>query len=305
MKVLNLTNHEGSDIKFKISSFPDGQQDITLTSWRFTPKITDITSKDVVQIKSRLNSFMDLELIICATKALRRLKVKEIHLYIPYLLGARSDRQFVKGGNSYLVDVLAPILNSQDYESVTVMDAHSDVAGACIKNLVVINNIDLVKFAISKINNTDSTSQVGLNNLVIVSPDAGSLKKIYNVAEGIGYKNNILIASKHRDVETGKILRTDVPLTLEHSNKSFIIIDDICDGGRTFIEIAKVIVETYPDAGIYLVITHGIFSAGFEVLTEWFDGIYCTNSVKNVPEFFTVNENLDTEPTKVKQLNVF
>jgi len=299
MKVLNLTNYGESDIKFRISTFPDGQQDITLISWKFTSNITDIGSNEVIQIKSRFNSFKDLELIICATKALRRLKVKEIHLYIPYLLGARSDRQFLSGGNSYLVDVIAPILNAQDYESVTVMDAHSDVAAACIKNLNIIDNVNLVKFAITNI----VPPAIGLTQSVIVSPDAGAMKKIYHVAEGIGYKNNILIASKHRDVETGRILRTDVPLTPEHSNKSFVIIDDICDGGRTFIEIAKVIIETYPDARIYLVVTHGIFSASFETLSEYFDGIYCTNSVKDIPKL-VLNEN-EFVKTKVTQYNVF
>lgn len=30
MKILNLTNKEASDIKFEVSSFPDGQQNVTI-----------------------------------------------------------------------------------------------------------------------------------------------------------------------------------------------------------------------------------------------------------------------------------
>ena len=91
MVTLNLTNLDDSDIKYQIKKFPDGQQDIVvepkivgnlpriIEDWFFT--------KHPVQIKSRLNNWLDLELIVCATKALNRLKIKEIHLYIPYLLG--------------------------------------------------------------------------------------------------------------------------------------------------------------------------------------------------------------------------
>jgi ribose-phosphate pyrophosphokinase len=50
-----------------------------------------------------------------------------------------------------------------------------------------------------------------------------------------------------------------------------VIVDDICDGGRTFLEIAKTIrskkrnISIFGDK-IYLVVTHGIFSAGFDEL---------------------------------------
>ena len=65
MKILNLTNEETSDIKYKISIFPDGQQDITITEFRFDKKLPK--DKNSVEIKSRFNSFKDLELIIAST----------------------------------------------------------------------------------------------------------------------------------------------------------------------------------------------------------------------------------------------
>ena len=48
---------------------------------------------------------------------------------------------------------------------------------------------------------------------------------------------------------------------------------------------------------IYLIITHGIFSKGFEELSKYFDGIYCTNSYSEI----------DSEGRNInlKQLNVF
>lgn len=167
MKILNLAYPEKSDIRFhdglgnigKTALFPDGQQQVVinpkcLTGYIDTDSETEYWKEEKVekvQIKSRLNNFQDLELIVCATKSLRNLGVKEIHLYTPYFLGSRSDRQFVEGGNSYLVDVVAPIINSLEFESVTVIDVHSDVAAACIRNLKVIDNVELVKWALSNI----------------------------------------------------------------------------------------------------------------------------------------------------------
>ena len=58
MKVLDLTNVERSDIKYKVSKFPDGQQSITLDldNTNFEPGSQSVT------IKSRLNSFLDFNI---------------------------------------------------------------------------------------------------------------------------------------------------------------------------------------------------------------------------------------------------
>jgi ribose-phosphate pyrophosphokinase len=86
-------------------------------------------------------------------------------------------------------------------------------------------------------------------------------------------------------METSKIIRTEVPgLDDTPGSKNFVICDDICDGGRTFIEIAKAIQDVRPkeifNDKIYLCVTHGIFSAGFEELEKYFTAIFTTNSVK-------------------------
>ena len=88
-------------------------------------------------------------------------------------------------------------------------------------------------------------------------------------------------------------------MTEYHLDKDMIIIDDICDGGATFINIAKELRKPgymYKDNKIYLIVTHGIFSKGTTKLSQYFDGIYCTNSYKNCNQL---------ELMKVKQLNVF
>jgi ribose-phosphate pyrophosphokinase len=280
MKVLDLTNEEKSDIKYKVSKFPDGQQSITLDldNTNFEPGSQSVT------IKSRLNSFLDLELIICANQALIELgvlrsgrdrKVKEINLYTPYFIGARSDRKFLNGQSNYLKTVICPIINSQNFNRVTILDPHSDVLEACLNNFDKVSNVDFASTAIKYYVEGD---------LTLISPDAGALKKIYDVSKAIGCKS-VIVANKLRDMETSKIIRTEVPgLDDTPVSKNFVICDDICDGGRTFIEIAKAIQEVRPRSifndKIYLCVTHGIFSAGFEELEKYFTAIFTTNSVK-------------------------
>lgn len=148
MKTLNLVYPEKSDIKYKISKFPDGQQNIVIHKIGIFNIPNIILKGEDIQIKSRLNNWLDLELITCAVASLRELGVEEIHLYTPYIMGARSDRKFEEGGNNYLRDVLCPIINSLNFKTVTCIDPHSDVLEACIKGFRKESNLELVKFAL-------------------------------------------------------------------------------------------------------------------------------------------------------------
>ena len=288
---LNLANKEKSQIDYKISKFPDGQQTIDLIDCVGASRYDD-----PIMIKSRLNSFKDLELIICANQALKNLYPgREIHLYVPYFLGSRSDRKFQEGGVNYLKQVICPIINSQKFTSVSTIDPHSDVLEACLNNFIKHNNFDLVDDALSYLIKDKEEYKVAL-----VSPDAGALKKVYDVAKHFGI-TNVTTASKVRDIKTGNILRTDLPKMNLDGIEFIVIIDDICDGGRTFIELAKEI-ETQTDKPIYLIVTHGVFSSGYQSLGKHFTKMFTTNSIKDIGE----NEYhaLETSPTKVIQFNV-
>lgn len=273
---LNLADESNTDFRYKISHFPDGQQGLLITN-------PNLPATEAV-IKSRLNTFEDLEIIILATTCLREIGVKDISLYIPYFLGGRSDRKFQNGGSNYIKNVISPIINIQNYSSVSILDPHSDVIEACINNFKKIDNIELVQFALSRYKSD--------KYIVLVSSDAGSLKKIYNVAEGIstgisGYP--IIIGNKHRDLN-GKITHTSISDCDKYTDHDYFIIDDICDGGRTFIEVAKSIqseIDKKEGKGkIYLIVTHGIFSGGLDELKKYFEKIWTTNSVKNITDDF-------------------
>lgn len=301
MKVLNLVNKETSDIQFEVSSFPDGQQNLRILNFQATlDRWNKVAGVYPITIKSRLNSFRDLELIICAATSLRNLGNDKLHLYVPYFLGSRSDRQFQEGENNYLKQVICPIVNSLRFESVTVLDPHSDVLEACINNFKKQTNHNFVNWVLANHYVTHKIDTIN-DKAVFVSPDAGAGKKIYNLVKYLNFKGKVLVCSKDRDVQ-GNLTRTVVPLTSPEffQNKDYIIIDDICDGGATFLNIAK---ELRPligkEAKIYLIVTHGIFSKGFDELFKEFDNIYCTNSYCDITNSQVLERN------KIKQLNVF
>lgn len=273
MRKLNLAYPENTDIRFKVSQFPDGQQTIDIE----TP-VNFLQGEDV-RIDARIETFRDLEVIIAANQALREMAVSTVSLYVPYFMGARSDRKFREGGVNYLKHVICPVINSQKFNSVVVLDPHSDVLEACLDNYDKVNNFGLVKHSLEDIDNRNGAN----NRIVLVSPDGGALKKIYDVAEHFKIPN-IVTAMKHRDIQTGKITHTEVPVLEHHNDYKYVIVDDICDGGRTFIELAKTIHLQRPTADIYLIVTHGIFSAGLDELDKYFTKIYTTNSVKDIKD---------------------
>jgi ribose-phosphate pyrophosphokinase len=296
MLVLDLTDSTNSEIKYEINKFPDGQQSISIPTSQFYPRMSRYdTNKaqtfrivDVVKIHSHLNSFLDLELIICAKKILDNLGAPQVVLHVPYFLGARSDRRFDEDTVHYLKEVICPIINSLKFDAVVVLDPHSDVLEACLDNMVTVDNHLIVKYALTAIDNKNDARE----RICLVSPDAGAYKKIFDVAKKFDI-DKVITATKVRDLKTGKILHTEVPLSDSyHSDIKFIIVDDICDGGRTFTEIAKSIRDQLPNAKIYLIVTHGIFSGGEKPLKEYFEHVYTTNSVKEGESDFVTRYNV-------------
>lgn len=309
METLNLVVSEkqgSSDIKFELFCFPDGQQQIVV---KLTDKQKAIINGDLpfkVVIQSRLNNWSDLEKICCAVASLREAGVKSISLYVPYFLGSRSDRKFEEGSNNYLKDVITPVINSLGFENVTVLDPHSDVLEACIHNFKKLTNVNFVKLVINQHKQTYSINNIN-KEIVFVSPDAGAAKKIFKVSSELNFTGDTIICSKDRGTD-GKINKTIVPIKVNSDSldKHYIIIDDICDGGATFVAIAEEIKKSVGEgAKIFLIVTHGIFSKGFQELSKHFTGIYCTNSYRDVITDHEYLPKIEPHSEIVKQLKAF
>ncbi|RYU94641.1 ribose-phosphate diphosphokinase [Emticicia agri] len=267
MKTINLDKNfnpfpQSDSINFEAFTFAGGEPHIKLKP--------DFDTTQPVMITHRLNSFNDLGLLCVAVDALKRMKVKELSAFIPYFPAARQDRVMV-GGEPLTVKVYADIINTLQLDKVMVFDPHSEVTPALLNNCEVIPNHAFIKKVIEVIG----------KDTLLVSPDGGALKKIYKVSEYLGGVE-VVECSKSRDVKTGKLSGFKVYAD-DLQGKDCLIVDDICDGGATFIGLAQELKKK--NAGnLYLAISHGIFSKGFATLTPAFEKIFTTDSVKNIEE---------------------
>lgn len=221
-----------------------------------------------VTITQRINSFNDLGMICITVDALRRMGVKEIELFIPYFPAARQDRVMIPG-EPLSVKVYADIINAMALANVTVFDPHSEVTPALLNNCVAVSNHEFIKQVIADIG----------TDVKLISPDGGALKKIYKVSEFLGGAE-VVECSKSRDVKTGKLSGFKV-YAEDLAGADCLIVDDICDGGGTFIGLAEALKAK--NAGkLYLAISHGIFSKGFDELGKYFEQIFTTDSINEV-----------------------
>ena len=249
-------------IQFESFTFSGGEPHIKILS--------EISMDTSVTVTTRIKSFNDMGLLMIAVDALRRLDVKSINLFMPYMPGARQDRVMISG-ESLSVKVYADVINGLNFESVTVFDPHSEVTPALLNNCKVISNHRFIKEVIATIN----------SDVILISPDGGALKKIYKVSEFLGGLP-VVECSKKRNVKNGqlegfKVYEDDL------KDKTCLIVDDICDGGGTFIGLAKELKNK--NAGdLYLAVSHGIFSKGVEELNKYFTKVYTTDSFKNIEE---------------------
>jgi ribose-phosphate pyrophosphokinase len=249
-----------NSIDYNFFTFSGGEPHIKI--------ISEFENVTEVTITHRIQSFNDIGTLLLATNALKNMGIKKLHVVLPYFPAARQDRLMVSG-EPLSVKVYADIINAQNYESVTVLDPHSEVTPALLNNCIIIDNHKFI----------ERVTQQLSDNLLLISPDGGALKKIYKVAAHL--KNyEVVECSKSRNVKTGQLTGFKV-YTANLHGKDCLIVDDICDGGGTFLGLAKEL-KAKNAGNLYLAISHGIFSKGFDELEKHFTKIFTTDSFKTI-----------------------
>ncbi len=267
MKILNLSKNfelpQKDCIGFEAFTFNGGEPHIKLQ-----PPET-IGPMEEVLIAQRIQCSDDLMLLFLATDALRRIGYKKVTAFLPYFPAARQDRVMVPG-EPLSLKIYTQLINAQQYDRVIVFDPHSDVTTALLNNVQVVANDFFIKMVLEKINDP---------NICLVAPDAGAMKKIFQLAGQLNV-SEIITCEKKRDLNNGELSCFKIHAD-DLKNKTCLIVDDICDGGRTFMGIAKVLKNK--NAGkIFLAVSHGIFSDGFEKLNGILDGIFSTDSFREI-----------------------
>lgn len=262
---ITVHNQQGVFENPRVFTFPGGEVGVGLNAQNLR-----FLESENFYIRAAIKNSVDVMTLLLVTDALRRLTNKPVWLALFYVPYARQDRVCNKG-ESHSIKVFCNLINSLKYHRVIIADPHSEVTPALLDNCDILSQLDII----SKW--PDFAQPMYETDTIFVSPDAGSNKKVSTIAKYFNH-TGFIRADKKRDLQTGNILETIVYAD-SLKGKRCVIIDDICDGGRTFIELAKVL-KAKEAAMVELYVTHGIFSQGIDALaTKGIDHIWTTNSL--------------------------
>jgi len=195
---------------------------------------------------------------------------EEVVFNLPYLSYARQDR-ICSPGQAFGLQMVVDMLASLGPNEVVVDDIHSNVAKSLFTKHNIVFNERTQDFIFDRYHLAPANSSKFAGDWVIVAPDEGATSKSQVIADRCNVK--MFQGWKVRDPSTGDITGTAVDCG-DFRGKDVWLVDDCADGGRTFIELAKVIRQR--NAGkLGLFVTHAIFSKGKDILYEHFNYLGC------------------------------
>lgn len=274
-EVISLFNNkERNCVNFTDWKFPAGEVGLKFEESGIN-KIT-LSRDEYITILWKFECVEEIFKCSLIVDAIRRLADKKIHLVIPYFPFARQDRCMEKG-DSFSLQIFSKMIKDMNFYKITTWDAHSDVvAGMFGYEFEVIAQQDV--FFREQVYNSKIIFIDKNEYACLVSPDSGASKKIYKLAKKM--RLPVLECGKIRDITNGKIVACTINNSTIDISKynDFIIIDDICDGGASFIAIAEEFEKIRKNTKEYLhlYVTHGIFSKGKDLLNKYFKSVQCS-----------------------------
>jgi ribose-phosphate pyrophosphokinase len=241
--------------------FPDGTSQV----WKLPQDILQCSS---VSIDWRFESEREIIDLLSLRKLIKH---QNVSLHVPYLPYARQDKDVTNESTFNLV-VFADLINSMNFTTVSSVDAHNAKRTAkLIKRFI---NIPASDFHSDVIESSEPD--------FIVFPDKGAADRYHD--SGTAHIPKV-VCDKTRNQLTGAITGHEIvegnPFNrTDLFNTKFLIIDDLCDGGATFVSVAKLLKSANTPVYVDLCVTHGLFSKGRDhLLANGIDKLYTTNSL--------------------------
>lgn len=201
------------------------------------------------------------------------------YIVIPFFPYSRQDKR-VSNTTTFALHTFMKIVHAFFPRRIYTVDMHGNYRDPQIRNIPP--DVFVIK----------SFQMSGAD--CIVFPDTGA----YERASMDILRHPYVMLQKDRDPETGKI--NFVRCLEDLTGKTVLLIDDICDGGATFIRAAAAC-YTAGASDVQLYVTHGLFTKGISNLREaGISRILSTNSVLNgslADHVFSVEEIVEPEVT--------
>lgn len=263
--MISYENENRTETKVKVWNFPAGEVGVNIQpspdmDWHVPLQ----PGNKVFRLRATLRTPVEIMQMLMTVDAMRRRWPScDIDVYLPFIPYARQDR-VCNEGDSLSAAVMASLINSCKFRNVTTLDPHSDVIVSLIDNVRVITQDRIISAYVRLFDGRFD---------MVIAPDAGAAKKAKRVAEVLGLE--VAVAHKSRNMSTGEI--TEYEFSADVKGKSVLVVDDLIDGGYTFIKLAEKLSELGVKKKV-LYATHGIFTKGTTVLEEMYDQVYVTNS---------------------------
>lgn len=256
MQIIDLTRQTGC----KIATFPDGEKHVTVDA---------LDRKEPVSIVCRITCADDLFCLMQLGDILKRQEMEINTLFIGYLMSMRCDRLFDLN-RPFSLKIVADAINAIGARNVQIVEPHSYRTMSLInKSVGALATMEHFMNGILKSNELKF-------DVVAVLPDEGAQAR-YHIPHTIPS----ICCEKRRDPETGKLLSFEV-CTKETDickDKDLVLMDDLCDGGGTFLGLAPKLRELAPKS-ISLLVTHAIQLDGIKKVAQAYDHVFITNSYK-------------------------
>lgn len=251
--------------KVNVNHFPDGTQHVVFPE--------DCLLFDSNRIYWFYDSDEELFTLASCVDFVRRIVGNKIPLYLslPYVPNARMDR-IKNDEENFSLKVFTNFINSFNFDGVNVYNVHSNVSEALINNVISEKPEDDVERVIW-LYSPD----------VIFFPDEGACKRYSDLKSVKKSGLTVAFGIKKRDWKTGKILGLEVVSDVDLTDKSVLIIDDICSAGGTFKFSAMKLKEMgATDVGLYVSHCEDNIQNGELLETDLITEIYTTDSILHI-----------------------
>lgn len=254
----------GNKIKFVDSlKFSNGETNIELSIPSDAQKVLLVG-----RVSHKPNDF--IMNMVFAVDAVKRQGV-EVDLFIPCFPYARQDR---RNGRSVSITskVVLDMFEQAGIGKMYVIDLHStQMEGFCKFPII---NLDSQPMLIDTIK--ERMHRFEGQNFVIVSPDAGGVKRAKKYADSLGLP--IAIIHKSRDPYTNE--STSFNVVGDVKARHCVIVDDMVDTGSTLVDAKKMLIDEGAKT-VAFVIGHPVLSKPRTELTEL--EITVLNTVPKIP----------------------
>lgn len=222
--------------------------------------------------KSINDNIMEIYLI---ASGCQRSQAKSITIIVPCFPYARSDKKDHRGPIS--AQAVCSMFSVGGVTRIISVDLHSGQIVGFTNNNTAFDNIYSIKILSEFIK-----SNFQSNDIILISPDAGGIKRVEAYSKLLKIKSMFMY--KERDLSKMNEVSNMVLIgnKEEIKNKTIIIIDDMIDTAKTMISACKILKNDYDCGDIYLMATHGVFSGDSISLIEsnnYIKNIIVTNSI--------------------------